>query len=160
MMLRSFRDAWSTKLREPGLPQARGAMRRSEPSDLGQPAGMCCIGVRCELDVDAGLLRRVVNRSAGFKIAASVFGYVSIGDRGNQPYGGSYGNPSASVQRRWGVYGWCPPRELIPSEIRRILLDPSGELHLIDVLITLNDTLKWTFPQIADWLDTLPVEEG
>lgn len=57
---------WVEKLREPGLPQTKGALNRPEP-DGSIPQGFCCLGVLCEIAVEEGVVaRRVHPRSVGY----------------------------------------------------------------------------------------------
>ena len=56
MMKRAFRDEWSAALRSGEYPQSRGLLQVLREEIAIRPVGFCCIGVRCDLDVKAGLM--------------------------------------------------------------------------------------------------------
>ncbi len=126
MMTKKFRDEWIAALRDPEAKQTKGALQRSE--------GMCCMGVRLRMDVDAG---HVVHH-------ATDDGTICFADTGTSGLLAS-GSPSVVTLRRWGVEG-----EIYPH--------PNGRYSwpLQAILADLNDCHEWTFPQIADYIESLP----
>lgn len=135
-MKRSFRDEWTHELRTTTTPQAKGALERLEPvRRTGKPAGMCCIGVRCNLDYRKGLMSRAVDPGA------NQAGYAELASE-YEVAGFSYDNSAGTTALRWGV----------------INMNYTGH-SLLSELVIMNDTQGKSFIEIADFLDSLPVTD-
>lgn len=144
-MKRSFRDEWTHELRTTTTPQTQGVLERlrphtsrtvgNEPIMTHKPAGMCCIGVRCNLDYRKGLMVRGVDDVGGQAGYAELVAADETADF-------DYGNVDVSTALRWGVAN----------------MNQYGH-SLLSELVIMNDTQRKSFIEIADFLDTLPVTE-
>lgn len=151
MMTRSFRDEWSAALRSGEFPQTVGCLNRLTPInsvDEGgvyvRPVGLCCLGVRCELDVRKGLMLKTLPEDR----VAALYGEICQEE-------GSYvsSSPGPLTVARWGIANdhCCVGCDGDCS-------DP-GICTFTEVLVGMNDADRLSFAQIADWLDAQEVRE-
>lgn len=102
-----IRDRWVAALRSGDYPQTTGALQRTRPatidSDVAHP-GFCCLGVLCELAVEAGVIKRADDR--GLELLGQA-GYLSA-DRDGKVYPETALLPKEVVE--WagldGIYGF------------------------------------------------------
>lgn len=130
-MKRSFRDEWTHELRTTTTPQTQGVLGVLER----KTAGMCCIGVRCNLDYRKGLMVRDVDDVGGQAGYAELVAADETADF-------NYGNVDVSTALRWGVAN----------------MNQYGH-SLLSELVIMNDTQSKSFIEIADFLDSLPVTD-
>lgn len=135
-------DAWADRL-DSGIPQAQGALRDRN--------GQCCLGVFADV---AGIPHEFERSS----LAAT---YCFVGAFGQTHHNESF--PTNSLMREIGLSdtgipldgnGWDVPGELL--DVAPELLNTDDEDKNLPVmewsLAHLNDSGKWTFPQIATLL--------
>jgi hypothetical protein len=75
-MSANVRDAWIAKLRSGEVAQGDGMLHWRPPAE-DDPPHLCCLGVLCELAVEAGVVTRVVEESRS-SVGTRV-GYVAVG---------------------------------------------------------------------------------
>lgn len=112
----TFKAEWIAALRSDEFPQGRKYLNRNNE--------YCCLGVRCELDVKAGLLevKNVVNGIVWYD-------------------GSMAGTPSATTMRRWG---------LSDDAMNSLIIMNDG--HEDNVTGEYLQEPK-SFSEIADWID-------
>ncbi len=133
-MKRAFRDEWVAALRSGEFRQGNNRLE-TLPNHAGFPSTYCCLGVRCKLDADAGLLVR----EEGTNLSAGSGMYAEPGATHEGVWG--VGTPAQATQLRWG------------------LRNASRDLGIAGDLVHMNDIQHKSFSEIADYLDVLEVED-
>lgn len=125
------RARWVEALRSGEYKQVKGALRGVNRD--GDPVGYCCLGVACELASKEGVVERREN---------------AYGSPGDLFYGDSESTALPHPVRRWLGIG-------IDGDLKeevRYESAPGIEDHT-QTLIGLNDSVGYTFEQIADVIE-------
>lgn len=145
-MKRSFRDEWVKALLDPEAKQTTGYLERFQVTfdDEGnnpttEIVGRCCIGVRCNLDVEKGLMsveRNSDNYRAFFRELTGPVEEATTTGMQRSPYDNMTTSVWDNTLTRWGLTD-----------------DQQQEM------VRMNDTYKMGFAEIANWLNLQEVEE-
>jgi hypothetical protein len=130
--------------------QTRGCLNRTRPGttqgsedpDEIHPAGLCCLGVLSEMAADAGIVERVIDEERG-QIGYTVKGYKRADEEEDHVAWGIL-HPAVVA---WAGLPSGDPLIALPADAKEAAGLAGGETLS---MAGLNDTLRWTFPVIAD----------
>lgn len=121
-MNEKIKTRWVAALRSGDYPQGTGLLRRVDATGT---AYHCCLGVLCELAVEAGVVERSESSFDGSRVTSYA--------------GGSFKFPPREVVEWAGVLGDNP-----------VVADADGDAR---TLVNLNDAEEAPFATIADWIE-------
>lgn len=148
---------WVRRLRSGDYPQGRGRLRRDLRLPNGKPtqsSGYCCLGVLCEMAVEAGAIGKIEFRPKEFAggLEETATYYDAMGDLPSEGVWVWAGLPGS--QAGGNVYLDAP------HDLRTLpQMGDAPPLRTLS-LAYLNDTLRLTFDQIADLIDYFGLTRG
>lgn len=133
MMNPEIKAQWIAGLRDPEIPQGVGYLWNTAEHD----GGACCLGILAKL---RGLLVPLSYQSNG----SPLWGVHHGGEDDACTLG-------ADLVKQLGLDVKVMPEEPVFSVM--MAADTAEKVPVWRILVTMNDRLKWTFDQIADWIE-------